>query len=311
MKKGKGFLVITGVAGFIGSHVARHFSQEGWSVVGIDRTPAENDLPGNLSSFCRLQLPDPSFGVLLKDRSPQLCIHCAGTASVGQSIADVTSDFYANTVLTFEVLNALRLNAPHCRFIFMSSAAVYGNPTSLPIKETQLPAPISPYGFHKWQCEQLCEEFFKVYNLPTAIVRIFSAYGPGLRRQVIWDICRKAIKQKSVTLQGTGKESRDFVHVIDIATALLAVATAAPMQGETYTIGSGQETNIGELADMIVRTLGSHYSFQFDGTIPPGTPLNWQADISKLRTIGFVPSIPLEDGIEQVVRWCRSELERI
>ncbi len=311
MKKGKGFLVITGVAGFIGSHVARHFSQEGWSVVGIDRTPAENDLPGNLSSFCRLQLPDPSFGVLLKDRSPQLCIHCAGTASVGQSIADVTSDFYANTVLTFEVLNALRLNAPHCRFIFMSSAAVYGNPTSLPVKETQLPAPISPYGFHKWQCEQLCEEFFKVYNLPTAIVRIFSAYGPGLRRQVIWDICEKAIKQKSITLQGTGKESRDFIHVLDIAKALVAVATSSPMKGEIYNVGSGRETTIAELANIITKSLGPHYSFQFDGVIPSGTPLNWQANVSKIGSLGFSPSISLEDGIKTVAKWCRSELERI
>ncbi len=311
MNANRGHVIITGVNGFIGSHVARHFSQAGWSVVGIDRTPAENDLPGNLSSFHSLELPDPSFGVLLKDRSPQLCIHCAGTASVGQSIVDVTSDFYANTVLTFEVLNALLLYAPHCRFIFMSSAAVYGNPTSLPIKETQLPAPISPYGFHKWQCEQLCQEFFKVYALQTAAVRIFSAYGPGLRRQVIWDICRKAIKHKSVTLQGTGKESRDFVHVTDIATALLAVATAAPMQGEVYNIGSGQETKIGELANMIIETLGHHYSLKFDGVIPKGTPSNWQADISKLRNIGFVPSVSLEKGIESVVNWCRSELEGI
>ena len=311
MKKGKGTLVITGVAGFIGSHVAHRFSQEGWSVIGVDKAPAKNDLLIDLSSFHCLQLPDPSFSVLLKNKAPQICIHCAGTASVGQSIADVTSDFYANTVLTFEVLNALRLNAPHCRFIFMSSAAVYGNPTSLPVQETQLPAPISPYGFHKWQCEQLCEEFFKVYNLPMAIVRIFSAYGPGLRRQVIWDICEKAIKQKSITLQGTGKESRDFVHVLDIAKALVAVATSSPMKGEIYNVGSGRETKIAELANIITKSLGPHYSFQFDGVIPSGTPLNWQADISKLRTIGFVPSISLEEGIKSVVDWCRSELERV
>jgi len=311
MNENRGHVIVTGVNGFIGSHIARYFSREGWAVVGIDKTPPQNDLLVNLSSFCRLQLPDPAFSVLLKDKSPQICIHCAGTASVGQSIVDVTSDFYTNTVLTFEVLNALRLNAPHCRFIFISSAAVYGNPTSLPVKETQLPAPISPYGFHKWQCEQLCKEFFKVYNLPMAIVRIFSAYGPGLRRQVIWDICEKAIKQKSITLQGTGKESRDFVHVLDIAKALVAVATSSPMKGEIYNVGSGRETTIAELSNMIIKTLGSHYSFQFNGVIPSGTPLNWQADISKLRTIGFAPSISLEEGIKSVVDWCRLELESV
>jgi len=304
-------IVLTGVTGFIGSHVARHFSQRGWSVVGIDRTPAKNDLLGNLSSFHSLQLPDPSFGVLLKDKSPQLCIHCAGTASVGQSIVDVTSDFYANTVLTFEVLNALRINAPNCRFIFLSSAAVYGNPKSLPVDENQTPAPISPYGFHKWQCEQLCEEFFKVYGLPTAIIRIFSAYGPGLRRQVIWDICQKAIKQKSILLQGTGKESRDFVHALDISKALMAVALYAPMQGEIYNIGSGNETEIAELASTVVEVLGSDYPIRFDGVIPPGTPLNWRADISKVKALGFVPSISLAEGVKTAVNWCRLELEDV
>lgn len=304
-------VVITGVTGFIGSHIARYFSEQGWSVIGIDVTPANNDLLVNLSSFCRLQLPDPAFSGLLKDNSPQLCIHCAGSASVSQSIIDPTADFYANTVLTFEVLNALRCCAPRCRLVFLSSAAVYGNPASLPIDETQPAAPISPYGFHKWQCEQLCQEFFKVYDLPTAIVRIFSAYGPGLRRQVVWDICQKAIRQNSITLQGTGKESRDFVYVLDIARALMAIATSSQMKGEIYNVGSGRETTIAELANIITESLGPHYSFEFDGVVPPGTPLNWQADISRARTIGFVPSIPLEEGIKTVVGWCRSELEGI
>jgi UDP-glucose 4-epimerase len=301
-------ILITGVAGFIGRYVARHFSEQGWSVVGIDNSPPENAPVANLSAYHRLQLPDTALNGLLQKHSPQVCIHCAGRASVGLSLTDPSADFYASTALTFEMLNALRLNAPNCRFIFLSSAAVYGNPESLPVSETQSLAPVSPYGFHKLQCEQLCLEFTKVYALPTASLRIFSAYGPGLRRQVLWDICQKIITQNSLTLQGTGKESRDFIHALDIARALSVVATSAPMQGEAYSLGSGREVAIAQLADMVLDALESDCSPQFDGIVPAGTPLNWQADISKLNSLGFSASVPLERGVKTFANWCRAEL---
>jgi UDP-glucose 4-epimerase len=296
------------VAGFIGRYVARHFSEQGWSVLGIDNSPPENAPLANLSAYHRLQLPDAALNGLLQEHSPQVCIHCAGRASVGLSLTDPAADFYASAVLTFEILNALRLNVPSCRFIFLSSAAVYGNPESLPVSETQPPAPLSPYGFHKWQSEQLCLEFAKVYGLPTASLRIFSAYGPGLRRQVLWDICQKVITQKSLTLQGTGKESRDFIHALDIARALSVVATSAPMQGEVYNLGSGQEVAIGQLANMVLEALDADCSPEFDGVVPAGTPLNWRADVSKLQALGFTASVPLERGVKTFANWCRAEL---
>jgi UDP-glucose 4-epimerase len=301
-------VLITGVAGFIGRYVARHFSEQGWSVIGIDNSPPENAPLANLSAYHRMQLPDPIFNSLLKNNSPQVCIHCAGRASVGLSMTEPTADFHSNTVVTFELLNALRLNAPECRFIFLSSAAVYGNPELLPVSEKQFCAPLSPYGFHKLQSEQLCLEFTKVYDLPTASLRIFSAYGPGLRRQVLWDICQKAIAQSSLTLQGTGKESRDFIHALDIAKALNVVAESAPMQGEVYNLASGREVCIEELAHLILDALELGYPLQFDGVVPVGTPLNWQADVSKLHALGFTASVPLERGIKTFANWCRAEL---
>lgn len=301
-------VLVTGVAGFIGRYVARHFSEQGWFVIGIDNSPPENAPLSSLSAYHRLQLPNAVLSSLLQQESPQVCIHCAGRASVGLSITDPTADFYASTMLTFEVLNALRLNAPSCRFILLSSAAVYGNPETLPVSEAQLPAPISPYGFHKWQCEQLCLEFAKIYHLPTACLRIFSAYGPGLRRQVLWDMCRKVITENSLTLQGTGKESRDFIHALDIARALSVVATFAPMQGEVYNLGTGQEVAIAKLAHIVLNALDAECTPQFDGVVPPGTPLNWQADISKLKGLGFTASVPLDRGVKTFANWCRAEL---
>ena len=301
-------VLVIGVAGFIGRYVARHFSEQGWSVIGIDNSPPENAPLSSLSAYHRLQLPDSALSNLLHQSSPQVCIHCAGRASVGLSLNDPAADFHASTVLTFEVLNALRLNAPSCRFIFLSSAAVYGNPESLPMSETQSPAPLSPYGFHKWQCEQLCLEFAKVYGLPTASVRIFSAYGPGLRRQVLWDICQKVITQNSLRLQGTGQESRDFIHALDIARALSVVASSAPIEGEVYNLASGQEVAIAELANLVLDALEYDGTSIFDGVVPAGTPLNWQANVSKLSALGFTASVPLERGVKTFANWCRAEL---
>ncbi|PZO19276.1 MAG: dTDP-glucose 4,6-dehydratase [Leptolyngbya foveolarum] len=301
-------ILITGVAGFIGRYVARYFAAQGWSVVGTDSAPPENSPLANLVEYQRFYLPDAGFNQLIKKYSPQAFIHCAGRASVGLSVTDPSADFYSNTALTLEALNSLRLYAPECRFIFLSSAAVYGNPENLPVDEKQKTIPLSPYGFHKLQGEQLCLEFFKVYGLPTASARIFSAYGPGLRRQVMWDICHKAMIEQSVTLQGTGKESRDFIHAIDIAKALQLIATSSPMQGEAYNLATGREVSISELSTLLLDTLEYNGGFQFDGVVPVGNPLNWKADISKLSNIGFSPSVPIEKGVQIFANWCRAEL---
>jgi UDP-glucose 4-epimerase len=301
-------ILITGVAGFIGRYVARYFSELGWSVIGVDTSAPENVPMASLAAYFALRLPDPSLNELLQKYQPSVCVHCAGRASVNLSMTEPTPDFYANTVATYEVLNALRLSAPNCRFIYLSSAAVYGNPHSLPVSETQIPAPVSPYGFHKLQSEMLCQEFSQVYGLQTASVRIFSAYGPGLRRQVVWDICQKVIVQKALHLQGTGQESRDFIHALDIAKAFRVIACDAPMQGEVYNLASGREVAVRELAIMVLDALESNCSPQFDGVLSPGIPLNWQADISALEKLGFTTSVSLERGVKTFANWCLAEL---
>ncbi|MBD1916315.1 MULTISPECIES: NAD-dependent epimerase/dehydratase family protein [Cyanophyceae] len=301
-------VLVTGAAGFIGRYVVRYFMEQGWAVVGIDNSLPENAPLSNLTVYHRLQLPDSNLKTIFQETSPQVLIHCAGRASVGLSVKDPEADFYGNTVLTFELLNALRLHAPQCRFILLSSAAVYGNPDSIPISEDQLTAPISPYGFHKLQCEQICLEFTKLYQVPTAAVRIFSAYGPGLRRQVLWDICQKAIVHHSVQLQGTGQESRDFIHALDIAKALFTIAKAPTMEGETYNLATGREVTIAEIAGLVLETLEYEGRLEFDGKVPTGNPLHWKANISKLQTLGFIPSVALERGVQTFTNWCRAEL---
>lgn len=301
-------VILTGAAGFIGRHMARALEASGWRVVGVDMAPSENAPTGTLARYVQCHLPDPGFEALLEAERPDAMVHCAGRASVGMSFEDPAADFRAGTVLTFELLDALRKHAPNCRFLFLSSAAVYGDPETLPVGETARVKPISPYGFHKRHGELLCEEFSSLYGIPTSCLRIFSAYGPGLRRQVIWDLCHQAVTRGTLVLKGTGGESRDFIHVRDVVSAARLVLQKAEMRGEVYNVASGEEVTIRELASGLARALELDVEPEFDGVVPVGNPLNWRADISKLRALGFSPSWNLERGLHASATWCRAEL---
>ncbi|MDB6174841.1 MAG: NAD-dependent epimerase/dehydratase [Chthoniobacteraceae bacterium] len=289
--------------------MAREFARKEWRILGVDVVPPENAPQG--AGYVRLALPSSGFNELLRSQQPDVCIHCAGRASVPLSMNDPASDFRDNTVLTFEILEALRREALACRFLFLSSAAVYGNPESLPVAETHRVAPLSPYGYHKRQCELLCEEFSTIFGLPTAALRIFSAYGPGLRRQVIWDICERVLTTGELRLRGTGRESRDFIHATDIGRALLCIASEAPCRGEIYNVASGREATIQELSSLLLDALGSSTRPRFDGAATPGNPLYWRADIGRIAALGFAPSISLEKGVRSVATWSSAELASV
>jgi UDP-glucose 4-epimerase len=298
-------VLIVGVAGFLGRYAAREFTRAGWRVLGIDDVPPENAPPEIV--YSRLHLPAPGFEELLATDPTKACIHAAGRASVPLSLADPAADFHDGVVLTFSLLDALRRCAPACRFVLLSSAAVYGNPPSLPVEESHPIAPLSPYGYHKRQCELLVEEFARLYALPALAVRIFSAYGPGLRRQVVWDICVRALDTGRLKLRGAGDESRDFIHAADVARALIRLVERAPAQGEIYNLASGRETTIRELAGILLAHLGLAITPEFDGNSPPGDPRNWRADIGRLEMFDFKPVIPLEDGLRAVANWTLAE----
>ncbi len=301
-------LLLTGAAGFLGRHIARHFSGAGWQVIGVDTVAPENALKGPGIEYAQMDLPSSGLTGLLKEQQPTACVHCAGRASVPMSLKDPTADFQANTVLVFEMLEALRRHAPRCRFVLLSSAAVYGNPERLPVRESDSIAPLSPYGFHKRQAELLLEEFARVYGLQTVVTRIFSAYGPGLRRQVVWDICERILVQGALTLSGTGQESRDFIHAADIAEGLAVVTREAPGNGEAYNLSTGRETTIAELAGLLASFLGKNTAAVFDGKSRTGDPLNWRSDIERIAALGFAPRMSLEAGLAQTAAWARAEL---
>ncbi|HNW37003.1 MAG TPA: NAD-dependent epimerase/dehydratase family protein [Candidatus Ozemobacteraceae bacterium] len=301
-------LLITGVNGFIGRNVALAAIRRGDSVYGTDlHSPEHVAIPG-IADYQPLTLPSPLFAEYIGRIKPDTLIHCSGRASVPLSIHDPETDFLMSVNVTFRLLEQMRLECPNTLFVFLSSAAVYGNPQFMPVNEALEVSPISPYGFHKYMAEQACLEYAKVFGLRTTAGRIFSAYGPGLHRQVVWDIFRKTIHDPIVNLQGTGEETRDFLHVKDVAAALLLIADRAPGRGEVYNIASGQETSIAHLAQMIIEVLHRNVQVCFDGHNPPGMPLKWQADISRLRSLGFEPRIDIRTGLEGYAQWITAEI---
>jgi UDP-glucose 4-epimerase len=253
-------------------------------------------------------LPHADFAHLLAAERPDLCVNAAGRASVPASMVEPVADFEGSAFLTMRILDDIRRHSPATAFIHLSSAAVYGEPRSLPITESAEIAPISPYGWHKRLSEMVVEEFAQQFRLRAASLRIFSAYGPRLHRQVVWDLAKRALANpgQPLTVQGQAEDSRDFVHGDDVALAIDAVASKGRLQGESYNLAAGAETRIADLAAMILKAAGEPAEVRFDAERRPGNPSRWHADVARLRSLGFKPSVDLADGVRQVVEAARA-----
>ncbi len=298
-------VMVIGGGGFIGRHVCRHFSRLGWEVLSVGR-----GVPDELTEHILTDLPDPQLADLFTRFKPHLCVHCAGRASVALSVTDPHGDFLANPVLTASLLELIRQKAKQCAFVTISSASVYGNPDRLPIREEDQLSPVSSYGYHKLMEELLCREYATLHGLRTASLRVFSAYGAELRRQVVWDIACKTLTSLDgrVTLRGTGTESRDFIHGQDVALCVQMVAQYGKMLGEAYNAASGIEVPIAQLAERILSAANSRAKLEFDGVAPDGYAHRWHADISQLEKLGFKPNIDLETGLREVVAASRQAI---
>lgn len=298
---------ITGAGGFLGRHIAEEFRKAGYEVSGLDIALAESVSFRQGETYRRMELPDQSIEDLLHEIAPDFCVHCAGGASVASSICDPAADFKSSVVVTQQLLAALRKSAPRCRAIFLSSAAVYGQPAKLPVSEDAPTNPISPYGYHKKICELLFEQAARINGLPTASLRIFSAYGPGLGRQVLWEMADQLAKGKPLELKGTGEETRDFIHAEDVARAARVIAEKAPAGGEVYNVATETETSIREAAEMICSHFPGSEAPSFGGRSIQGDPQRWQADCSRIRELGFAPSLSLKDGLDSLIHWVREQ----
>lgn len=296
-------LLILGSQGFIGRHLADDAIVRGWSVVGCDLIEAG----ATTYPYHKISLLSGDFEQLFVGNQYDFCINAAGSGSVPFSLTHPLSDFEANVSGVIHVLETIRRYNPTCGYLHISSAAVYGNPVQLPIEESAVLSPLSPYGWHKKMSEQLCLEYFHQFGVRTAITRPFSVYGPGLRKQLFWDVCQKLLKaQGSLELWGTGRESRDFIYVGDLVQSIWAILTNGRLGGDIYNVATGIETTIEEAVKLFVEALQKDIKVVFNQQVRPGDPLYWRADISRLSNLGFKPAFSLQEGIELTANWIRS-----
>ncbi|MBN1185293.1 MAG: NAD-dependent epimerase/dehydratase family protein [Bacteroidales bacterium] len=295
------FLII-GSKGFIGTHLSAHLESSGYEVWGADVIVDYE----TTHQYHLIDASNPGFHEVFKSESYDICINCSGAANVSDSLKHPHRDFQLNTSIVFKLLEAIRVYQPGCKFINLSSAAVYGNPQSLPIQENSALEPISPYGYHKLMSERICEEFHRFFGLNTCSLRIFSAYGEGLRKQLFWDLFQKAKQNDEITLYGTGHESRDFIYIDDLIQAIMAAAINTKCAGQSINVANGREVYIKDCVEIFYGLFEKPVNFQFSQQVKKGDPNNWVADISTLKDLGYKQKYSLEEGLKNYYRWIRS-----
>lgn len=292
-------ILIIGSKGFIGSHCVDYFESKGFEVFQADI----NELAE--ANYYKIELQNSDFSLPFKEYQFDVCINASGSAHVGFSFENPSKDFELNVVNVQKILVAIRDYNSDCKFINFSSAAVYGNPQILPINENSSCKPLSPYGFHKLQSELLLTEYHKFFALKTCSLRVFSAFGPRLKKQLFWDLYQKVIQNDTVTLFGTGTETRDFIYINDLLQIIDLVIENSPFQGSIYNVASQVETSIAEAAQVFIKAFSPEKKLAFNNEVKIGDPNNWVADTGILKGYGFKPQYDLSLGIKHYAQWLK------
>lgn len=318
MKKLGSRVLVTGAAGFIGSHLANRLCSLGLGVVGLD--DFSNGYIENLSALKK----DPGFklargNILNLKNLSKACkgtnsvFHMAAQSSVARSTEDPVRDFELNTLGTLNVLECAR-KADIGTVVFASSSTVYGD-AALPTPEDHPLRPISNYGASKAAAEAYCRSYSSLYGLKTASLRYYNPFGPRSRKGVMFDFLKKLQRdQRKLEVLGTGDQTKDYLYIDDAIDATLLVASKGKLTGEAYNVGSGEGYTVKELAKRMLKILelsGKTKIFYKDGLSWPGDVQKTQADITKLKELGFVPKVEFERGLSAFVDWYQSEYGRV
>ncbi len=307
--------MITGGAGFIGSHLADALLQREDEVIVFDNLSSGNRknlqdnpkltfLEGDILDFESLRKAAEGCSTIyhLAEYLPDTSKSGPGHV-VKYSYDYPIQDFEVSVKGTLNVLEAAR--QVDAKVLFTSTAAVYGVKQD-PIRESDTPDPVSPYGVSKLVAEQYCRMFAKLYGLDVKIVRIFNTYGPRQRKYVAYDTIRKLEKNPNeLEVLGSGETARDFIYVRDTANALILVAE----KGETanpYNVGNGMEVTIKELIETICGCMGVKPEIKFTGSSWKGDVNKLVSDNSRLKGLDYEPSIDLENGIKNLLEWMRA-----
>ena len=304
---------ITGANGFIARHLARELADRGKTVDGIGYGApqgVEKDHWGYRACLNGEVDASNLHALASTTELPTIIYHLAGGSSVSASIAQPYEDFSRTVAGAEKLLDWMRVNAPQCRLITVSSAAVYGSLHSGPIPETAALNPMSPYGQHKRMMEQLCQSYAATFGVQSIVLRLFSVYGPTLRKQLLWDLCNRLHDgNRKLVLGGTGSETRDWTNVRDVARLLALLPTyAIPGPYHVLNGGSGVGTTVAQIASCVIDSWGDDgLSVEFSGQARAGDPISLISDSSKLEALGFEWTTRLDVGLNEYVQWFKSQ----
>jgi UDP-glucose 4-epimerase len=293
--------LITGAAGFLGSTLANQLAREGHQVRGLDDLSTGD--PQALSPdvhFTRGDVNDrPKLWTLLQEVD---CVyHLAARVSVPESILYPREYNAVNVGGTVSLMEAMR-DVGVKRVVFASSGAIYGDQDIQPLTEGQTPRPRSPYAVSKLAAEYYIRTIGGLWGIETVCLRIFNAYGPGQHLPasnppVVPYFLRQALRNGTLVVNGDGNQTRDYVYVDDVISAMVAASTAPNVNGLVINIGSGAETRIRALADLVLKVTGSQTNIVSSAQTPGGVS-RLCADLTlAAQKLNYKPSISLEEGL--------------
>lgn len=301
--------LVTGAAGFVGSHLCTHLLEQGNDVVGIDAITDFYDVrrkEANLVSltawdsftFRRLDLVNAPLRQLLD--GVEVVFHLAGQPSVRASWGRDFAVYVDRNILATQHLLEASCQTPVRKIVYASSSSVYGDAEGYPTAEAMRPRPISPYGVTKLAAEHLCELYRENFGTPTVSLRLFTVYGPGQRPDMAFSrLIRAALAFRPFPLFGDGSQTRDFTFVGDVIRAMSAAADSS--WSGVANIGGGSRTSMAE----VIRTLGALLGREVEtvrGPTQPGDVRDTAADITAARhAFGYAPTVPLADGLARML----------
>ncbi len=311
---------MTGAAGFVGSNLCEFLIEKGLRVLGIDnfmdyypRSIKESNLT-YLRKHANFELVDASL--LEVDLTKLLdevdgIFHQAAQAGVRASWGKSFKVYTDNNVLATQMLLEASRERQIKKFIYASSSSIYGDTTDLPMRESSLPRPVSPYGVSKLAAEHLCWLYYKNFGVPAVSLRYFTVYGARQRPDMAFHrFFRWAFDNQPLEVYGNGMQSRDFTHVDDIAKAnWLAYENAPP--GEVYNIGGGSRVTLNEAIDAIRDITGMDLKVGRQAK-QKGDVRHTMADISKAeKELGYEPEVSIRDGLLTEYNWIKDLVKRL